>query len=85
MNKPHVNYLYYKTKFENPETGVDFHIWNDYVVDMHWHDYYEFALITKGKVDYDLNGRRMLVSAGDLLYVKPGDCHSMFSNGNETW
>ena len=67
MEKVHVNYLYYKTKFEKPETGVDFHIWNDFVVDMHWHDYYEFTLITKGKVDYDLNGERVLISSGDLL------------------
>ncbi len=85
MEKVHVNYLYCKTKFEKPETGVDFHIWNDFVVDMHWHDYYEFTLITKGKVDYDLNGERVLISVGDLLYVKPGDCHGMFSYDKESW
>ncbi|MFZ5986582.1 MAG: helix-turn-helix domain-containing protein [Bacillota bacterium] len=42
---------------------------------IHYHDFYEFFLITKGKTVHVVNGERQLLSEGTLVFIRPTDIH----------
>ncbi|MBR5307810.1 MAG: AraC family transcriptional regulator [Clostridia bacterium] len=41
----------------------------------HYHDYYEVFLIADGKVYHNVNGEKILLEKGDLLFIRPDDTH----------
>lgn len=41
----------------------------------HCHDFYEFCLITEGKIEHICNGRRETLEAGSFLFIRPADVH----------
>ncbi|MCQ2448819.1 MAG: AraC family transcriptional regulator [Clostridia bacterium] len=42
---------------------------------MHNHNYYEYFIITSGKIVHEVNGQTQYLKAGDLLFIRPGDTH----------
>ncbi|WP_164821615.1 helix-turn-helix domain-containing protein [Paenibacillus koleovorans] len=42
----------------------------------HTHDFYELFLIAEGQVLHLVNGTKQLLSAGALVFLRPGDVHS---------
>lgn len=46
---------------------------------MHWHNDFEFVLITDGILDVDVNGEIIHIKAGQGLFVNSGRLHYEFS------
>lgn len=42
----------------------------------HNHDFFEIFLITNGKALHNINGRKEILSAGDLVFIRPNDTHN---------
>lgn len=42
---------------------------------MHNHNYYEYFIITSGKIVHEVNGQTQYLKAGDLLFIRPSDTH----------
>lgn len=41
----------------------------------HDHDFYEFLLIKNGMAVHYINGEREIISEGELMLIRPDDCH----------
>ena len=41
----------------------------------HSHNFYEYFFITSGEIIHHANGKKVKLIAGDLLFVRPDDCH----------
>lgn len=54
------------------------------LVPLHWHEEFELIVIKKGRglVSVDLN--RQPVSAGDLVFIRPGQLHSIEQDGSHS-
>lgn len=52
-------------------------------VDVHWHDYYELALVVRGRAEHVLNGERREVGPGSAFLLSPADFHALRSLGSE--
>ena len=50
----------------------------------HCHDFFEFCLITEGKIDHYINGKKQLLEAGSFLLIRPDDTH-YFKNINNQY
>ena len=46
-------------------------------VPLHWHEELEFIVITKGSGMISVDFQSQLVSAGDIVFVRPGQLHSI--------
>ena len=44
---------------------------------LHTHDYYEFLLITSGKVKHFINGENVIAHKGELFLIRPQDIHQL--------
>jgi AraC family transcriptional regulator, dual regulator of chb operon len=42
---------------------------------LHCHDFFEFFLITEGRVGHIVNGCTQLLEEGSLVFIRPRDCH----------
>jgi len=42
----------------------------------HTHDFYEFFYVLKGKAIHNINGEKVLLSKGSLVFIRPEDMHS---------
>lgn len=42
----------------------------------HRHNYYEYFLVTEGRVDHIVNGKRETLTRGNLVLIRPNDYHS---------
>ena len=65
----------YKVSFPFPETGVNFHWCYQNSTSYHEHDFYEFVIITEGKVQHWHNGKLRVANKGMLFLIKPGEYH----------
>ena len=50
---------------------------------MHWHDDYEFILVTKGVLDFDVNGEILHISQNEGIFVNSGRLHFGYSEKKE--
>lgn len=41
----------------------------------HSHDFFEFFYVLKGKAIHDINGQKLVLSQGSLVFVRPDDVH----------
>ncbi|MBD5512325.1 MAG: AraC family transcriptional regulator [Lachnospiraceae bacterium] len=41
----------------------------------HTHDFFEFFYVLKGKAIHDINGQKMVLSQGTLVFIRPADVH----------
>lgn len=61
--------------FPNPQEGVKFNWCQQNSTSLHEHDFYEFVIITEGKVRHFHNENTNLVSKGMCFLIKPGEFH----------
>ena len=45
---------------------------------LHQHDYYEFTLVLTGRYYQEVNGKRVLLERGDLVFIPLGSSHQSF-------
>lgn len=48
---------------------------------LHTHDYAEILWIEKGTGYHHVNGRQVRLSAGDMVMIRPRDCHTFSATG----
>lgn len=67
----------YKSEFKDPESGVDFHWWNQNKTSLHMHNYYEIFLIVQGEVLHRYNDQVTHAKRNSLFFVRPNDVHQL--------
>ncbi|MBP0961390.1 MAG: AraC family transcriptional regulator [Oscillospiraceae bacterium] len=50
---------------------------------MHWHDDFEFILVTRGVLDFDVNGEILHIRQNEGLFVNSGRLHYGYSENKE--
>ena len=45
---------------------------------LHQHDYYEFTLVLTGRYYQEVNGKRVLLERGDVVFIPLGSRHQSF-------
>ncbi|MCY3876117.1 MAG: AraC family transcriptional regulator [Rhodobacteraceae bacterium] len=46
---------------------------------LHDHDYFEIFIVTRGTIVHWLRSRSALLEQGSIVFIRPGDCHSLSS------
>lgn len=67
----------YKKEFLYPKCGISFHWWDNIPTYPHSHNYYEFFIVTKGKLSHAINGREAKLSHATLAFITPSDTHAL--------
>lgn len=57
--------------------GVSFHWWGSEGTTLHWHNFYEFFLITEGRCTHELNGAASEIGKGTLCMICPNELHQL--------
>ncbi|MGJ3238023.1 MAG: AraC family transcriptional regulator [Anaerolineae bacterium] len=50
---------------------------------LHYHDFFEIFLISKGNIAHHINGKVILLSAGHLVFIRPADAHCFKQHENQ--
>lgn len=53
--------------------------------DLHTHDFAEFMYVVAGTGSHPVNGTQQTICEGDLLLIRPRDCHGIFAAPGETF
>ena len=53
-----------------------------YAAPMHYHDFFEFFMITSGSAIHNINGRRQKITEGTLVFIRPDDVHGYEYDGD---
>lgn len=53
------------------------------ITELHDHDFYEFFLVTAGRIQHVVNGRRELLHPGSLVLIRPQDQHCYERHGSD--
>lgn len=64
--------------------GVSFHWWNDRATSLHYHNFFEIFLVTRGKADHQLNGCESTLRRNTLHLIRPEDMHQFVPARNES-
>ncbi|MFC0472117.1 helix-turn-helix domain-containing protein [Halalkalibacter kiskunsagensis] len=56
-----------------------------YITELHIHDFYELFLITEGSIFHIINGEKILLTAGHLVFIRPDDQHYFVQNAKNTF
>jgi AraC family cel operon transcriptional repressor len=69
----------------DPETDMHYayHTSIKNITDIHWHDFFEIFLITKGSLYHFINGHKQLLAAGSLCFIRPSDVHYYGNDGSQ--
>lgn len=54
-----------------------------YAAPMHYHDFFEFFLITSGSAIHNINGEKQTISEGTLVFIRPDDVHGYEYDGDK--
>lgn len=66
----------YKEFIVYDNTSISVEIWNDsQSVEMHCHQFYEFAMITKGSCIHNYRGVQVPLMPGDIFMIEPNQPH----------
>ena len=60
----------------------DYAEWPEGIYPLHYHDHYEFELVTSGKGRQLFNGEEFELSKNDIFLLRPVDYHQIISNEN---
>ena len=72
------------SSFDDKNSDLDFHIWKYLETSLHSHkDYYELFLVTKGPIQYLINGEMMTLKTMDMSIVRPSDKHRFFPSKSD--
>lgn len=75
-------YKLHNISFVKPEEGVDYHWCYKNFTSFHKHNYYEFIIITEGKMKHWHNDKTAVMSKGMFFLVKPGEYHQFLPYHN---
>ena len=50
------------------------------LTEAHRHNYYEYFLITDGAITHEINNTSYELTAGDMVFIRPDDCHRYHLN-----
>ena len=75
-------YKLHTISFVRPEEGVDYHWCYKNSTSFHKHDWYEFIIVTEGKMRHWHNGKTTVLSKGMFFLVKPGEYHQFLPYHN---
>ncbi|MBQ3492568.1 MAG: AraC family transcriptional regulator [Clostridia bacterium] len=73
----------HRVSFAQPEFGVDFHWSYSNFTTYHEHDFYEFTLITNGKLKHVHNSNNAVISKGMIFLIKPNEYHQLLPIDNQ--
>ena len=65
-----------------PKQGVNFNWCHQNYTSFHDHDYYEFVIVTDGKVKHILKGTTSIAAQGMFFLIKPGEFHQFLPYHN---
>lgn len=65
--------------FQNPESQVDFHWYNGSSYTHLHSDYYELIVIIEGEFSHEYMGKKLTLSRGDAVLIKPNHFHTQTS------
>ena len=51
----------------------------------HYHDYYEIFLMLEGNAQHIVNGAKIKLPKGSLVFIRPDDCHDYLSFNGESF
>jgi AraC family cel operon transcriptional repressor len=63
---------------------VSFHWWNDTSTTLHYHNFFEIFLITRGRATHRLNGSEYALKRNTLHLIRPQDVHQFVSARGES-
>ena len=72
-------------RFVDPRTGFSYrYVYSDTeYFRPHYHDYYEIFLLLEGKADHFVNGVRVPLEKGSLVFIRPSDTHDYLPRGGK--
>ncbi len=88
-----MNIIEYESYQENINHALEDFPYNTYLcsipldfteVPLHWHDEFEIIYIKKGGGEVTVDFRTYSVQGGDLIFVRPGQLHSIAQKGDES-
>lgn len=71
------NLIRWEEDFLYPEGGISFHIWENETAYSHYHNFYEFFIVTKGELKHTINSFSTNLSHGSICFITPNDRHSI--------
>lgn len=64
--------------------GVSFHWWSERSTTLHYHNFFEIFLITRGEAAHRLNGGETALCRGTLHLIRPPDTHQFVAARGES-
>ena len=80
---PNVLMVDYRANARLMQEQVSFHWWNDHSTTLHYHNYYEIFLITRGRAMHRLNGGEIALRRNTLHLIRPTDVHQFIATRGE--
>lgn len=71
------NLIDWKDDFLYPKAEISFHIWENETAFSHYHNFYEFFIVTKGELKHTINSKTTQLSHGSICFITPDDRHSI--------
>ena len=56
---------------------------NTLLTEAHSHNYFEYFIITSGSIFHEVNNRTTELKTGDMVFIRPKDCHKYRVNPSE--
>lgn len=78
-------FIDYNVDFIRPDTGVSFHWWEENFTAKHYHNHYEFFILTQGKAKHIVDNNTYLLKKGSMAFVKPDYSHQLLGNEEEPY
>lgn len=78
-----VSFVDYRTNKSLSEMQVAFHWWDAARTSLHYHNHYEFFIITTGRTCHTLNDNRETLEENTLFLIRPQDVHQFTPLGGE--
>lgn len=72
-----------KTKFKDNLTGIRYNYWYNLPTVFHCHDFFEMFVTLEGTITHVFNGNEYAVESGNVVLLKPGDSHMIYSDNND--
>lgn len=60
--------------------GIACHWWNSETTTLHYHNFYEFFIVTSGEAVHEMNSKKQNLHKGMLVFVRPDDRHRIISS-----
>ena len=72
-------------RFVDPRTGFSYrYVYSDTeYFRPHYHDYYEIFLLLEGQAEHFVNGARVPLEKGSLVFIRPSDTHDYLPRGGK--